>query len=81
MWSAYMVRMGKALSTGGVTRKSVTLPDTMWLAIDGVRRGLPRILPESDVIRLLLREALEARRQWPLQVPADPREGAEVAGG
>lgn len=64
-----MVRMGKAISTK-VTRKSVTLPDTMWAAVDNVRRGLPRIPSEADVVRLLLREALEARREWPLRVPA-----------
>jgi hypothetical protein len=47
-----------------ITRKSVALPDSMWLEIDALRRSWPTpLLPaEAEIVRALLREALDARK-------------------
>jgi hypothetical protein len=48
--------------TEPVTRKSMALPDTIWAAIDDIRRSWPGAVPsEVDVVRTLLREAIGAR--------------------
>lgn len=64
----YIVRMARPrIYTEPYTRKNVSLPDAMWKEISNVRRQTPeRIPPEQEVIRRLLREALDARalRDW-----------------
>ena len=48
--------------TEPTTRKSMTLPDSIWAAIDDMRRSWPGAVPsEVDVVRTLLREAIDAR--------------------
>jgi hypothetical protein len=44
------------------TRKNITLPDAMWVQINDARREAAGQIPsESEMIRILLREALAAR--------------------
>jgi Arc/MetJ-type ribon-helix-helix transcriptional regulator len=54
--------MGKPPPSEPVTRKSVTLPNSLWAAISEARKDFGGHIPsEAEVIRILLREALDAR--------------------
>ena len=54
--------MGRPPSPEPVARKSVTLPISLWDAINEARKGFPSQVPtEAEAIRILLREALAAR--------------------
>jgi hypothetical protein len=54
-------------------RKSVTLPISLWDAINEARKGFPGQVPsEAEAVRLLLREALDAVR--PAAAVDDPME-------
>lgn len=57
--------------TEPVTRKTVVLPDTIWDAINDIRKSSPGFVPsEAEVVRTLLREAIEARAMPKLEAPA-----------
>lgn len=61
--SSIMAKAGRPPHTEPTTRKSMTLPDSIWDAINDVRKSTPgRVPAEAEVIRVLLREALDARR-------------------
>ncbi len=54
--------MGKHPPAEPLKRKSLILPEAMWAEIDAARRATPGGLPsEMEMVRRLLREALDAR--------------------
>jgi Arc/MetJ-type ribon-helix-helix transcriptional regulator len=53
--------MGRPPLPEPASRKSVKLPDSLWADIDRVRKTFDRIPSEAEVIRILLREAIDAR--------------------
>lgn len=54
--------MGKHPAAEAQTRKSIVLADAMWAEIDEARRATPGKMPsEMEMVRRLLREALDAR--------------------
>jgi Arc/MetJ-type ribon-helix-helix transcriptional regulator len=56
------------LSTDETIRKSVSLPASLWDAVDEARRQWPgRVPSESEAVRVLLQEALIARGVVPKQ--------------
>lgn len=45
------------------TRKNIALPDALWAAISEQRKAVVGpIPPEAEMVRILLREALQARQ-------------------
>jgi len=55
--------MGRPPSAEKTTRKNVTFPDTLWDALDDARRTFPgRVPTQAEAIRVLLAEAIEARK-------------------
>lgn len=46
------------------TRKSVTLPDSLWAEIDEVRRSAPgRVPSEAEALRQVIRAGLDVLRR------------------
>lgn len=55
--------MGKKASDTPRTRNSITLDDAMWAEIETERRaGSGKVPTKMDMVRRLLREALDARQ-------------------
>jgi Arc/MetJ-type ribon-helix-helix transcriptional regulator len=56
--------MSKPPPSDPLVRKNVGLPSSLWDAIDAARRTFKGRLPsETETVRILLREALEAREK------------------
>lgn len=57
-----LIRSVRPMADEATTRKSISLPDSLWAAVNDARRGVyGRIPSESEMVRILIREALDAR--------------------
>jgi Arc/MetJ-type ribon-helix-helix transcriptional regulator len=62
--------MSPDMHTQTPTRQTLSLPPEIWQQIDRIRRQAPGAVPStSEVVRTLIREALEARAQAPRKAP------------
>jgi Arc/MetJ-type ribon-helix-helix transcriptional regulator len=61
-----------------MTRKSVSLPDSIWAEINEFRKTFDgRIPSQTEAVRILLQEALDARASGALQTDGTHGRGLE----